>query len=175
MQGAERMRSERGDKLPIQQYDRKSTDLIISILGHSEKLSHVLRREGASSDGGHSEPVVDFDALVRDCCRGGDKCRSVDIVVAVKGRKARLIECKLRESSRNTSVSKIENKVSSTVSIIHERASDIVVDKQTYVIYSDRDAAPALHKFRRHYPKCSASDLPLRAIKVSELIHTLFG
>lgn len=175
MQGAERMRSERGNKLPIQQYDRKSTDLIISILGHSEKLSHVLRREGASSDGGHSEPVVDFDALVRDRCRGGDKCRSVDIVVGVKGRKARLIECKLRESSRNTSVSKIENKVSSTVSIIHERASDIVVDKQTYVIYSDGDAAPALHKFRRHYPNCSASDLPLRAIKVSELIHTLFG
>lgn len=169
------MRSERGNKLPIQQYDRKSTDLIISILGHSEKLSHVLRREGASSDGGHSEPVVDFDALVRDRCRGGDKCRSVDIVVGVKGRKARLIECKLRESSRNTSVSKIENKVSSTVSIIHERASDIVVDKQTYVIYSDGDAAPALHKFRRHYPNCSASDLPLRAIKVSELIHTLFG
>lgn len=175
MQGAERMRSERGNKLPIQQYDRKSTDLIISILGHSEKLSHVLRREGASSDGGHSEPVVDFDALVRDRCRGGDKCRSVDIVVGVKGRKARLIECKLRESSRNTSVSKIEGKVSSTVSIIHERASDIVVDKQTYVIYSDGDAAPALHKFRRHYPNCSASDLPLRAIKVSELIHTLFG
>lgn len=169
------MRSERGNKLPIQQYDRKSTDLIISILGHSEKLSHVLRREGASSDGGHSEPVVDFDALVRDRCRGGDKCRSVDIVVGVKGRKARLIECKLRESSRNTSVSKIEGKVSSTVSIIHERASDIVVDKQTYVIYSDGDAAPALHKFRRHYPNCSASDLPLRAIKVSELIHTLFG
>lgn len=169
------MRSERGNKLPIQQYDRKSTDLIISILGHSEKLSHVLRREGASSDGGHSEPVVDFDALVRDRCRGGDKCRSVDIVVGVKGRKARLIECELRESSRNTSVSKIENKVSSTVSIIHKRASDIVVDKQTYVIYSDGDAAPALHKFRRHYPNCSASDLPLRAMKVSELIHTLFG
>lgn len=175
MQGAERMRSERGNKLPIQQYDRKSTDLIISILGHSEKLSCVLRREGASSDGGHSEPVVDFDALVRDRCRGGDKCRSVDIVVGVKGRKARLIECKLRESSRNTSVSKIENKGSSTVSIIHERASDIVVDKQTYVIYSDGDAAPALHKFRRHYPNCSASDLPLCAMKVSELIHTLFG
>lgn len=175
MQGAERMRSERGDKLPIQQYDRKSTDLIISILGHSEKLSRVLRREGASSDGGHSEPVVDFDALVRDRCRGGDKCRSVDIVVGVKGRKARLIECKLREASRNTSVSKIEGKVSSTVSIIHERVSDIVVDKQTYVIYSDRDAGPALRKFHRRYPKCSASDLPLRAMKVSELIHTLFG
>ncbi|WP_018106596.1 hypothetical protein [Porphyromonas bennonis] len=174
MQGTERIRSERGDKLPVRQYDRESTDLIISMLGHSEQLSHVLRREGASSDGGHSEPVVVFDALVRDRCRGGDKCRSVDIVVGVKGRKARLIECKLREASRNTSVSKIEGKVSSTVSIIHERASDIVVDKQTDVIYSDRDAGPALRKFHRRYPTCGASDLPLRAMKVSELIHTLF-
>lgn len=33
MQGAERMRSKRGDKLPVRQYDRESTNLIISMLG----------------------------------------------------------------------------------------------------------------------------------------------
>lgn len=48
------MRSERGKKLPVRQYDRESTDLIISMLGHSEQLSHVLRRAPRRMEGTRS-------------------------------------------------------------------------------------------------------------------------